>query len=92
MSLSVTVRRSESGRVAVVTLVGEHDIATSRLVRRALLDTRGTAVTVLDLGQCTFVDSTILVVFVGAHIGWFTAAQSDEWRAFAAWFRRLPLT
>jgi hypothetical protein len=43
-------------------------------------------------GQGRWALGSMLVVFVGAHIGWFTAAQSDGWRVFADWFRRLPLT
>jgi hypothetical protein len=34
----------------------------------------------------------LLPVFVVAHIGWFTLAQSDVWFGFATWFRGLPLT
>jgi hypothetical protein len=44
------------------------------------------------LGQGRWVFRTMLLVFMGAHVAWFTVAQSDGWRVFAAWFRTLPLT
>jgi hypothetical protein len=31
------------------------------------------------------------ILFVAAHLGWFTFAQSITWLPIAAWFRRLPL-
>ncbi|MGZ8348782.1 MAG: hypothetical protein ACXWU2_02035 [Allosphingosinicella sp.] len=34
---------------------------------------------------------TLLPVFLLAHAGWFTLAQTGPWFAFAAWFRSLPL-
>jgi hypothetical protein len=36
--------------------------------------------------------SVMLMAFASAHVLWFTAAQSDAWRAFARWFRGLPLS
>ena len=50
----------------MVTLLGDHDIATSHEVRRALADVRQVPLTVVELGDCTFVDSTVLGVLVGA--------------------------
>jgi hypothetical protein len=44
------------------------------------------------LAQARWVLPTMLVLFSGAHLVWFTLAQSDSWRVFAAWFRSLPLT
>ena len=64
--MSVAQRRSASGRVALVALVGDHDISTSHEVRRALSETRGAELVVVDLGDCTFVDSTVLGVLVTA--------------------------
>ena len=34
----------------------------------------------------------LLVIFVTAHLGWFTLAQTEPWFAFARWFTNLPLT
>ena len=50
----------------VVTLLGEHDIATSAEVRRALADVRGVPLVVVELADCTFMDSTVMGVLVSA--------------------------
>jgi anti-sigma B factor antagonist len=65
---AVTVCATDSGRVAVIRLVGEHDVATYSAVRRAFLDDQCSAaqLVVIDLAGCTFLDSTVLGVFVGA--------------------------
>jgi hypothetical protein len=34
----------------------------------------------------------LLAIFVTAHIGWFTLAQTEAWFRFSDWFRGLPLT
>ena len=34
----------------------------------------------------------LLPIFLVAHAGWFTLAQSEPWFTFASWFRALPLT
>ena len=52
--------------MAVVTLSGEHDIASSHEVRRALAEVRDAPLVVVDLHECTFIDSTVLGVLVSA--------------------------
>lgn len=53
----------ESGEDHItIALTGEHDIATAHQVRRALAEARGAARVVIDLGDCEFVDSTVLGV------------------------------
>jgi anti-sigma B factor antagonist len=64
--MPVEVQPSPSGRVVVVRLVGEHDISTAPEVRRALNAASSAPLVVLDLGPTTFLDSTILGVFVAA--------------------------
>lgn len=63
---SVEVTTSGSGRVAVVSLVGEHDLANAENLRRTLLELCSqTPLIVLDFAKTTFVDSSVLGVFAG---------------------------
>lgn len=62
--------------VLVVRLLGEHDLASRERVARAL-DVRGAGV-VVDLRGCSFVDSSVVNVFVRAHQRLATAGQSFE--------------
>jgi anti-sigma B factor antagonist len=57
-----------SASVAIVTLVGEHDVATSEKVAQGLklAATRRRHVLV-DLSPCTFVDSTVIGLLLGSH-------------------------
>ncbi|MCW2706401.1 MAG: anti-sigma factor antagonist [Frankiales bacterium] len=50
----------------LVELVGDHDIATSPEVRRALAGARHVPLVVVDFSACTFIDSTVLGVLAGA--------------------------
>jgi anti-anti-sigma factor len=71
---SLEIEKTPSGRVAVLTLHGEHDLATADAVRRAALDCDGAELVVLDLGDCQFLDSSVIGVFVGTY----QRAQSDN--------------
>lgn len=61
-SLSV----SPTGQVAIVSLHGEHDLATSHDFRRTLLDAAAAPLVILDFAECTFMDSCVMGVIVGA--------------------------
>lgn len=64
---NVHVTASGSGRVVVVSLVGEHDLANAESLRRTLLElSSNVSLVVLDFDQATFVDSSVLGVFAGA--------------------------
>jgi anti-anti-sigma factor len=56
-----------SDALAIVTLQGEHDIATAPDVRRALRRAGVGVHVVIDLSRCVFVDSTVITVFLAAH-------------------------
>jgi anti-sigma B factor antagonist len=60
---------SESGDAIVVALVGELDLYNAPAVREALLDAarRTPRRLVVDLSEVTFIDSTVLGVFVEAR-------------------------
>lgn len=64
--MTIQVQPSPSGRIVVVRLIGDHDISTAPEVRRALHELPPTPLIVLDLAGTTFIDSTILGVFVAA--------------------------
>ena len=55
---SIDVTLDTGGYAAVVALRGEHDVATSEAVRVALRPLHG--VVLVDLGDCEFIDSTII--------------------------------
>jgi hypothetical protein len=59
-----------------------------------LVDAILLALAVRDGGQARvrWAFPAMLGVFAGAHVLWFTLAQSEWWLGPAAWFRRLPLT
>ena len=52
--------------VVVVALRGDHDLSTKRHVSKALAGVRPGTPVVVDLTACTFVDSTIIGVFLDA--------------------------
>jgi anti-sigma B factor antagonist len=65
--MAVQVTSSASGRVVVLALVGEHDIATAPELRRAMAElSSNVSLVVLDFDATDFVDSTVLGVIVGA--------------------------
>jgi anti-anti-sigma factor len=61
---SVEVRRVAD--VIVVALRGDHDLSTKRHVAGALAGVRQGSPVVVDLTFCTFVDSTVIGVFLDA--------------------------
>lgn len=65
--MPVQVTASGSGRVVVVSLVGDHDLASAEHIRRTLLELSShVSLVVLDFDATTFIDSSVLGVFVGA--------------------------
>jgi anti-anti-sigma factor len=50
--------------VAVVTLRGEHDIATQAVLARALQLAAAHSSVVVDLSECSFIDSTAITEFI----------------------------
>jgi anti-sigma B factor antagonist len=62
----LTTAISNSGRVSVVALAGDHDLATASDLRRALADCSGSSLVLIDLAACTFIDSTVIGVLASA--------------------------
>ena len=59
---------SDTGRVTVVRLSGELDIAHTKQLRRSLLEaTEAQRLVILDVAELTFIDSAAIGVVVGAH-------------------------
>jgi anti-anti-sigma factor len=56
---------AEPGYAAVVSLVGEHDMATADRIDGTLRRFYGNVL--VDLGQCTFLDSTVIGVLFRTH-------------------------
>jgi anti-anti-sigma factor len=67
-----------AGPVSVVVLAGEHDVATIETVDRtfAAAEARGPEMLAVDLGQATFIDSTVLRAILDAH----RRAARANWR------------
>jgi anti-anti-sigma factor len=57
----------DSPRVAVVTLRREHDLSTHPQIVEALKRARGWPRVVVDLSECTFIDSTVIRALSVAH-------------------------
>lgn len=65
-SVDVVLRPSTlTAFAAVITLRGEHDLATSSDVRAALGPIYGNVL--VDLSDCRFIDSTVIGVLIGKH-------------------------
>jgi anti-sigma B factor antagonist len=62
-----TIDVRKEGDLAVVTLGGEHDIATAPDVRAAIEQAQDAGAAVVDLTPARFVDSTILGVLIAAR-------------------------
>lgn len=63
----IQVTRSGTGRVVVVSLIGDHDLASAEPLRRTLLELSShVSLVVLDFDATTFIDSSVLGVFAGA--------------------------
>ena len=54
----------ELPHLAVVTLAGEHDISTSESLEQALERAAANSNVLVDLSDCTFVDSTVITVLI----------------------------
>jgi anti-anti-sigma factor len=54
-------------RVALIALIGEHDISTRQLLFDAVERARQRPRVVIDLAACSFLDSSILGVLFSAH-------------------------
>lgn len=66
--MSIDVLQSPSGRVAVVRLIGQHDVTSASELRRVLHNHADhSELVVVDFAACTFLDSTVLGVCVGAY-------------------------
>jgi anti-anti-sigma factor len=63
---AITVEHDDEARVVVLRLIGDHDLATARTLSEALRDTASCHACVIDLTDCTFVDSSIIVVLLQA--------------------------
>jgi anti-sigma B factor antagonist len=50
--------------ISVVTLRGEHDLSTEPLLARALEDAAAHCDVVVDLSECTFIDSTVIASLI----------------------------
>lgn len=63
-SVNVDLHPTEApGFAAIVWLAGEHDLSTSDAIRDALSPIFGNVL--LDLSECTFIDSSVISVIVG---------------------------
>ena len=63
----VTLRHAPGGDSSVLSLHGEHDIATAPRVRDALRVRALRRTLVVDLGDCSFLDGSILGLLIGAQ-------------------------
>jgi anti-sigma B factor antagonist len=50
--------------IAVVTMYGEHDISTEPLLVRALEEAAAHSSVVVDLSECSFIDSTVIAALI----------------------------
>lgn len=65
--MPVHVTASGTGRVVVVSLVGDHDLASAGLIRQTLLElSPRVRLVVVDFAATTFIDSSVLGVLAGA--------------------------
>lgn len=65
--MPVQLTASASGRVVVVALIGEHDLATAEPLRRTLLELSShVSLIVIDFDATEFMDSSVMGVLVGA--------------------------
>jgi anti-sigma B factor antagonist len=60
--------RSVPGNVLILTLIGDHDLATKPMLLAGLADAAPEAAIVIDLTRCTFVDSTVIGAILGARV------------------------
>ena len=78
VSGGLAVWTSETGRTAVVQLTGEHDLVSAPDLRQVLRESVSaeTRLVVLDLADCTFVDSSVLGVLAGTY-RWLTGSEVE---------------
>jgi anti-anti-sigma factor len=60
--------RSAPGNAIVLTLIGDHDLATKPKLVAALAGLAPEAAVVIDLTRCTFVDSTVIGAILGTRL------------------------
>lgn len=60
--------RSASGDVFVLTLTGDHDLATKPMLVAELAGVPLDASVIVDLTRCTFIDSTVIGALLGARL------------------------
>jgi anti-anti-sigma regulatory factor len=53
--------------VIVLTLIGDHDLATKPALAEALGGLAAEAATVIDLTRCTFIDAPVIGAMLGAR-------------------------
>jgi anti-sigma B factor antagonist len=63
----IEVRRTP-GDVIVLTLIGDHDLATKPALVEALAGLAPETAVVIDLIRCTFIDSTVIGAILGARL------------------------
>jgi anti-anti-sigma factor len=61
----IEVRSADRGAL-VLALLGDHDLATKPMVMEALAGIGANTAVVIDLTRCTFLDSTVIGVLLGA--------------------------
>jgi anti-sigma B factor antagonist len=68
VTIGGTIELAPEGEVTVVSVLGEHDLATADALRRQLEQLRGRGMPfVVDLTEATFIDSAVLGVLIGEH-------------------------
>ena len=60
--------RPEPGDVIVLTLTGDHDLATKPLLVAELAEVTPATAIIIDLTRCTFIDSTVIGAILGARL------------------------
>jgi anti-anti-sigma factor len=60
--------RSARADVLVLTLIGDHDLATKPMVLEGFADVAPDMSVVIDLTRCTFIDSTVIGAILGARV------------------------
>ena len=60
---TVEIGHHASG-IAVVTVLGEHDVSTEPQLAQALVDASAHSDVIVDLSGCTFIDSTVIAALI----------------------------
>ena len=60
--------RSAPGDVIILTLTGDHDLATKPALVEELAAVPPDAAVIIDLTRCTFIDSTVIGAILGARV------------------------